>query len=173
MIEAAKSKIHQVRGNSEALNVLWLRCSCSSVCARMWPRFTFAWPSTKCEPTFRWNRPKPAKGKSSLWWTPPATWVCSFFLFHTVTLSNLQGVYFRIRELSSSLLLRFRFSCPLFFFKPFFFFSISPPHRSSWRVTLSTWEETIGKPWSCWTVPTLLTTLDPSRQVTTVVSSSK
>lgn len=142
-----------------------LQCLCTNVTII----HVFAWCSTKCEPTFRWNRPKPVKGKSSLWWTLPATWVSSLFLFDTVTLSNLRGECVSAPgKPSSSLLLCFRFSCSYSFFH-----SISPPRRFSWRVTLSTWEETIGRQWSCWTVPTLQTTLDPSRQVTTVVPSSE
>lgn len=58
----------------------WRLSMCCN-CAWMWPWFTLTLCSTKCEPTFRWNRPKPVKGKSSLWWTLPATWVWFFFLF--------------------------------------------------------------------------------------------
>ncbi len=40
--------------------------------------------STKWEPTFRWNPPRPVKERSNQWWTQRGMWVSVLVLFHDI-----------------------------------------------------------------------------------------
>ena len=73
MIEAAKSKMHQVRALFMDMNIHCLAVSDSVSnhdCCLLY--------STKWEPTSRWSPPKPVKGRSSRWWTQQEMWVSLF-----------------------------------------------------------------------------------------------
>ncbi len=69
MIEAAKSKMHQARAHRCEHPLLlsvtqhYFDCDCCFL------------HSTKWEPTFRWNPPRPVRGRSNQSWTQRGMWV--------------------------------------------------------------------------------------------------